>query len=77
MSAREIEIERAVERIRRIVEDVRIDAEDRKDLAGYAFEKILEVRAIDDWVSQELFQFRVESLSPRKKSFKEIRINAK
>lgn len=52
---REIEIDRAIERIRIIVEDIRLDPDDRKRLASRVVDGVFGIREIDDLFSGETF----------------------
>ena len=52
---REIEIDRAIERIRILVEDIRLDPDDRKRLASRVVNGVFGIREIDDLFSGETF----------------------
>ena len=52
---REIEIDRAIERIRILVEDIRLDPDDRKRLASRVVDGVFGIREIDDLFSGETF----------------------
>ena len=52
---REIEIDRAIERIRILVEDIRLDPDDRKTLAARVIDGVFGIRAIDDLFNGETF----------------------
>jgi len=52
---REIEIDRAIERIRILVEDIRLDPDDRKILASRVVDGVFGIREIDDLFSGDFF----------------------
>jgi len=52
---REIEIDRAIERLRILVEDTRLDPEDRRTLAARVIDGVFEIGEIDDLFTGETF----------------------